>query len=329
MSFPNKWNQFVAPPTTTSKKAANFRRNYWKYAKRQKGNNNAPDQQRPRTTTIGPLWNGCISVRNQHIETNLNLRRQQRTDNSLVPTIVKETHTKSKYLARLNNDLKELWQIETPLYNMYAPSTSIPSFSVNLSGSLFANQKITNNPEIHEQEHSNLHDESEPNSPYSSATTPPQNSGQNSPSPNYFNTFSHASPTFVISSITDISENRQESNQLSSIKNQPVSIPPQLTFYENICLAVDSVCEVSINKLYNEDRTTMESILKRFRQEKPIGRLNESDWPFSPMTNHDTIGHIISPEGTYGSILHNDESNDDAHHHELEDSSASVEDRLF
>lgn len=331
MSFPNKWNQFVAP--TQSKAAAN-RRNYWKFDKRHRGKNNnsnniiSLNEQRPAQMmpAIRPLWNGCISVRNQYRD-NSSAKRQQ-----LVQTNVRnngQTVIKSKYFARLNNDLRELWQIETPLNNMYAPSTSIPSFSVNLSGSLFANKKHTSNLlEANPQTQDPIICESGRLSPFVAPNSPPHVSVQQSHTSLDFPSFSHASPTFEISSLTNCTVQRQAKNELSIYNHESCIILPQLTFYDHICSTVNSVCEASINKLYPQNKTTMESILQQFSSQlDPSDRLmDETDWPFSPMTNHGNIRDILSSAQSFGTTVQN---YTDVDGQDASAISKDVSDRLF
>lgn len=351
MSFPNKWNQFVAPTATTTSKGAAIagapRRNYWKYAKRSRGNNNMVknplnEQHWPRKT-IGPLWNGCISAGNNpsgaaadHETTNSSTRPLRRIANPVKVVLPNnDGHNtgkttivnKSKYLARLNNDLRELWQMDEtpPLCDNYAPSTSIPSFSVNLSGSLFDNNRNklapalapeTNDLKVDSIVRCESAEVEQRCSPFSSSDSDgappllfPEHPG--SPSLNYLDSsFRHASPTFVISSIansTNRNPRQQEASRsgtglLSVVRNESCNIPPQLTFYERICSAVNSACESSIDKLYPQNRTTIKTILQQIRQvvSEPVAAaatvdtgLNESDWPFSQMTHHHgTIGVV-------------------------------------
>lgn len=319
--------------------------------------NNPLNDPRSRVATIGPLWNGCIRVRNENnnIQARGRINSQQTTrlgekDTNSPTNLVQpepgpdvgstdQAIVKSKYFARLNNDLRELWQIETPA-NIYAPSTSIPSFSVNLSGSLFAKRNTFKGPQIIEPEIASIPCNSHESSllPYTVLSTSPPASliqeERSSPLDNYFPTFSHASPTFVVSSLTNNGTDKQlpardgnAPQQLSIVRNESCNILPDLTFYEHICSAVDSVCEASINKLYHEDRTTLESILQQFRSEEvPDSRLNESDWPFSPMTNHGTVvGGSPSSAPSFGTTLVHNEGRDDVVH----DSDGEIPDRLF
>lgn len=356
MSFPNKWNQFVAPQPTS--KVATSRRNYWKFAKRHRGNNmttsinNPLIDQVPKIATIGPLWNGCISVRNHNLGANAPnpITQLQRTSADPVNTLAvppcgpntEQPKIKSKYFARLNNDLRELWQIETPLYNAYVPSTFVPSFSVNLSGSLFTehrNTKTVNPSEVIIERADFPQRDSGALSSYIAPKTPPHiPDDHHSPPINCFSSFSHASPTFVISSITnnDTADNVDDTNQqLSIIRNESCNIIPKLSFYEHICLAVNSVCEASLNHLYPQNRTTMDTILQQFQraeQQPSVDTMNECDWPFSPMTNHSTVigDNIIVPaaDQSFGTTLHNETDGGIITLHD-EDESAIDEDRLF
>lgn len=376
MSFPNKWNQFVAPQKS---QAASSRRNYWKYAKRHSGVNNdnlSREPPRPRAPiTIGPLWNGCISVNNHHQPRDINNRsptERRRTEPTSAintktgappspgdvnnPHLIEAQHRpppnkKTKYHARLNNDLRGLWQLETPLNNMYAPSTSIPTFSVQLSGSLFANQQnspaaaaaaLSNPPqtEQHQMDSRVYHQMSSASASINPSYIPSSDPPRSPTSIDYFSSFPHTSPTVVMSSLNNHTlPPQQEIDQMSIVRNEPCNILPQVTFYEHLCSIVNSACEDSINTLYDQDRTTMDTILQQCRQTEPPPtpsvRLNESDWPFSPMTVHETGPSAASPAASFGTNLGN-ESNAVSIIDDLEDSSfvgsaldVHISDRLF
>lgn len=272
MSFPNKWKQFLNP--SRQSKAPFSRRKYLKYIKRLKSNmvsvNPELNKSRPRLPTIGPLWNGCINVRNRPGGSNANRSEDMPMEEPAA------NHNFRNFKARLNNDLQQLWQNEPAMNHAYdVASTSIPSFSINLSGSLFNPpaqrfpSNLTNQHEVEDLPRAaqNLNQQL----PFVSFSSSIPDDQPVVGAPSTFSTFQHTSPNPVVSSLANVTMQQSQRagiDQMSISSVENCNIPPQLTFYQQICSAVDGICESVLSVLYANDGTTMESIVQACRTEE-------------------------------------------------------------